>query len=138
MILDKLLPSRLDQLWNMILHQIKQLFHQSYLTHSISADTITLQLIQKHLPMIGAILVEVILLLISPSIVPLIHLFMIVVHQFLFQKTKAVVSTYIDIIQLELIIQLGTLDYYTIDLQKSEIAKKTTLIPWKTNTSSTL
>jgi len=54
---------------------------------------------------------------------------MIVVHQFLFQKTKAVVSTYIDIIQLELIIQLGTLDYYTIDLQKSEIAKKTTLIP---------
>ena len=53
---------------------------------------------------------------------------MIGVHQFLFQNTKVVVSTYINIIQLELIIQLGTLGYYTVDLQKSEIAKKTTLI----------
>jgi len=80
------------------------------------------------LPIIGAILVEVILLLISPSIVHLMHLFMIAVYHFLFQKTKAVVSIYIDIIQLELIIQLGTLSYYTVDLQKSEIAKNTTLI----------
>ena len=53
---------------------------------------------------------------------PVLQLSALMVYQFLFQKTKAAVSTYMDIILPETIIPLGT-SSYTVDLQRFGNAK---------------